>query len=171
MSEMGLRSDHQTGRSYGRKGRTPVIAGSGQRFSCNMISTVTNRGTLRFMVFRKRFTAPLFIEFLRRLLRSSKRKIHLILDRHPVHKSAKVRRWLQGQQEQLAVHFLPSYSPQLNPDEMLNNDVKSNAVGRRRPADGEERMTDVREYLRSTQRQPEIVCSYFNAKHVQYAAV
>ena len=62
--EMGLRSDHQAGRSYSPKGKTPVIEGTGQRFGCNVISTVTNRGTLRFMVFRRRFTAKVFIEFL-----------------------------------------------------------------------------------------------------------
>jgi DDE superfamily endonuclease len=68
--EMGLRSDHQSGRSYSKRGHTPVIPGTGQRFGCNMISTITNRGTLRFMVFHKRFTQPVLLAFLRRLLRS-----------------------------------------------------------------------------------------------------
>ncbi len=67
--EMGLRSDHQAGRSYGRRGQTPVVPGTGQRFRCNLISAITNRGRLAFMVFHQRFTAPVFLNFLRRLLR------------------------------------------------------------------------------------------------------
>jgi transposase len=167
--EMGLRSDHQTGRSYGRRGQTPVIPGTGQRFGCNMISTVTNRGTLRFMVFRGRFNAGVFVKFLERLLKSGRGRIYLIVDGHPAHKSGKVNKWAAGRGERIRLFYLPGYSPDLNPDEFLNNDVKSNAVGRRRPSDQEELVADVHGYLRSTQRQPEIVKRYFLAPSVRYA--
>lgn len=167
--EMGMRSDHQSGTSYGLKGKTPVIAGTGQRFRCNMISTVTNRGVLRFMVFTKRFKADVFIEFLRRLLKSSKRKIFLIVDGHPVHKSAKVKKCVTKNKDRLRLFYLPPYSPDLNPDEFLNNDVKSNAVGRRRASSRDELVADVRGYLRSTQKRPEIVSAYFHAPSVRYA--
>lgn len=168
--EMGLRSDHQAGRSYGLKGHTPVIPGSGLRFGCNLISTVTPRGQLAFMVFRERFTAAVLLRFLRRLLRHTGRKVFLIVDRHPVHKSAKVQRWLRDREEHVRLFLLPAYSPELNPDELLNQDVKTNAVGRRRPANEPEMLRTVRGYLRSTQRQPALVRNYFNAPHVQYAA-
>lgn len=167
--EMGLRSDHQAGTSYGRRGETPVIPGTGQRFRLNMISTVTNRGTLRFMVFKKGFNAAMFKKFLRRLLRSVKPKIYLIVDRHPVHKSGEAQRWIKAHEDRIRMFFLPGYSPELNPDEYLNNDVKSNAVGRRRPATLEEMRRDLEGYLRSTQRQPHIVRSFFQAKPVRYA--
>lgn len=168
--EMGMRSDHQTGRSYGLKGQTPVIPGTGQRFRCNMISAVTNRGKLGFMVFKERFTAAKFIEFMRRLIKHSKRKVYLIVDGHPVHKSAKVRKWTNKQEKQICLFILPAYSPELNPDELLNQDVKSNALGRRRPRDREEMIGDVRSYLWGTQKRPEIVRNYFKERHVQYAA-
>jgi len=167
--EMGLRSDHQAGTTYGRKGRTPVIPGTGQRWRCNMISTVTNQGTLRFMVFKRRFRTEVFIEFLRRLVRSVGRKVYLIVDEHSVHKSAEVKRWLEKHKGQIRVILLPTYSPDLNPDEFLNNDVKANAVGRCRPASREEMTAGVRTYLRSTQKHPEIVKSYFCAPSVRYA--
>jgi len=167
--EMGMRSDHQTGRSYGRKGQTPVIGGTGQRFGCSVISTVTNRGTLRFMVFHGRFCAKMFIAFLRRLIRSTDRRVYLIVDRHPVHKAAKIQKWLAKRHKDIRLFLLPSYSPELNPDEMLNNDVKANAVGRQRPANRQEMMADVRGYLRSTQKQPEVVKRYFEAPSVRYA--
>jgi transposase len=168
--EMGLRSDHAVGRSYGLKGQTPVIMATGQRFSCNMISAITNQGRLNFMVFKKRFTAQVFIEFLRRLLRQNDRRVYLIIDRHPVHRSHKVKDWVEEHEEQLRLIFLPSYSPEINPDELLNQDVKSNALGRQRPGDQPELMGKVRSYLRSRQCKPDIVAKYFQGKHVQYAA-
>jgi len=169
--EMGLRSDHLSGTSYGRKGQTPVIPGTGKRFGCNMVSAITNRGSLMFMVFRQRFTNEVFRDFLRRFVRQTKRKAFLILDRHPVHVSSAVRRWLDAQANQLSVFYLPGYSPELNPDECLNQDVKANAVGRRRPHNQVELIGDVRAYLRSTQRRPDIVRNYFQEEHVRYAAM
>jgi len=168
--QMGLRSDHQTGTSYGRRGQTPVIPGTGQRFRCNMMSTIMNRGQLAFMVFKERFTAAVCLRFLRRLVRQARRKVFLIVDRHPVHRSAKVKRWLAANPKKIALFLLPGYSPELNPDEFLNQDVKSNALGRQRPANQTEMIAGLRSYLRSTQRQPELVKSYFHAEPVRYAA-
>lgn len=118
--ETGMRSDHQAGTSYGRRGQTPVIPGTGQRFRCNLISAITNRGKLAFMVFDGHFTASVFISFLRRLIRHAKGKVFLIVDGHPVHISVRVKRWLARHQRQIHLFFLPGYSPELNPDELLN---------------------------------------------------
>lgn len=148
----------------------PVVKGTGQCFGCNLISTLTNRGTLRFMVFTRRFTASVFIEFLTRLLRSVDRKVFLIMDGHPVHKSRKVQAWLAERTDQIEVFYLPGYSPQLNPDEYLNQDVKSNAVGRQRAADQQQMMANVRSHLRSAQKRPECVKAFFEADAVAYAA-
>jgi len=168
--EMGLRSDHSAGRSYARRGHTPQSPATGQRFGCNMISALTNQGQLNFMVFRRRFTAPVLVEFLSRLVRQAKQKSYLILDRHPVHRARKVKRWVAKHSDELKIVFLPAYSPELNPDEYLNQDVKSNAVGRCRPRDAPEMMSNVRRYLRSTQRSAGLVQRYFFHKSVLYAA-
>jgi len=168
--EMGLRSDHQTGTSYGKRGQTPVIAGTGQRFGCNMISTVTNQGTLRFMVFKQRFTAGVMLDFLERLVRGASAKVLLILDGHPVHKAKKVKAWAADRADRIELFYLPGYAPELNPDELLNQDVKSNALGRRRPEDQDDLIASVRGYLRSTQRQPALVKRYFQQDDVRYAA-
>ena len=171
--EMGLRSDHATGRSFGRTGSTPVILGTGRRFGCNMISVITNRGQMAFMVFKCRFTAPVFLRFLARLLKQHRGRgpLYLILDRHPVHVSRRVTDWVAHCADRLKLFFLPGYSPEHNPDELLNQDVKSNAVGRRRAASQSELVANVRGYLRSTQRQPQIIQSYFHEAHVNYASV
>jgi transposase len=142
--QMGLRSDHQTGTSYGRRGQTPVIPGTGQRFRCNVMSTITNRGELSFMVFKQNFDAAVFIRFVRRLPRLRRRKVLLIVDRHPVHLSAEVKRWLAGHAKRLQLFLLPGYSPDLNPDEFLNQDVKGNAPGRQRPATRADMIAGVR---------------------------
>jgi transposase len=168
--EMGLRSDHAVGRSYGLKGQTPVIPATGQRFGCNMISAITNQGRLNFMVFKERFTAQVFLEFLRRLLRQCDRRVYLIIDRHPVHRSLKVKNWVQENEARIRLVFLPSYSPELNPDELLNQDVKSNALGRQRPNNQTELVGKVRSYLRSRQCKPDVIANFFLGKHVQYAA-
>jgi transposase len=168
--EMGMRSDHQAGRSWGRRGVTPVVPGTGQRFRCNVISVITNRGRLAFMVFKGRFTYVVFIRFLRRLLRHTPQPIFLIIDGHPVHRSATVKQWSARQGARLRLFFLPGYSPDLNPDEYLNNDVKANAVGRQRPHTQGELLANVRGYLRSTQRRPKKVRRYFHHPSVCYAA-
>jgi transposase len=105
--EMGLRSDHAVGRSYGRRGQTPVIAGTGKRFGCNMISAITNKGQLSFMVFKERFTSDVFVEFLRRLVRQSGQKVFLIVDGHPVHRSNDVKKWIDEKQHDIRLFYLP----------------------------------------------------------------
>lgn len=168
--EMGLRSDHAVGRSYGLRGQTPVIVATGKRFGCNMISAITNQGQLNFMVFKGRFIGKVFLEFLRRLVRQSKRRVFLIVDRHPVHRAKKVKQWLEEHGEQIRLFYLPGYSPELNPDELLNQDVKSNTIRKNRPSQQDELVKNLRSYLRKRQMQPHIVVKYFQGKHVQYAA-
>jgi transposase len=168
--EMGARSGHQAGRTWGRKGETPVVGTTGQRFRCNMISSVTNRGILRFKVFGERFTSAGFIDFLRRLIRSRDRKVYLIVDRHPVHVSEAVAEWVEQHQNRIQLIHLPAYSPELNPGEYLNQDVKTNAVGRWRARTKGQLMRNLRSYLRSTQKYPDVVQRFFHAGPVHYAA-
>lgn len=169
--EMGMRSDHQAGRSYAPRGRTPTTAGTGKRFGANMVSAITNRGRLSFMVFKSRFTAPVFLRFLRRLVKTSGRKVFLILDSHPVHRSRKVRDWVAAHCDRMEIFFLPGYSPDLNPDEMLNQDVKANAVGKRRARNQQHLMRTVRNYLTRRRQDPALVKRYFREESVRYAAV
>ena len=168
--EMGVRSDHQAGRTWGRKGQTPVVPGTGQRFRCNIISTLTNQGTLRFRVFQENLNGGVFIDFLRRLLRDRGRKVYWIVDRHPVHVSRKVRAWVERHQAGIRLIYLPPYSPELNPGEFLNQDVKTNAAGRQRPSTKAQLMGNLRSYLRSTQKFPDVVRRFFHAAPVRYAA-
>jgi transposase len=134
LDEMGVGSDAAAGRSWAPVGQTPVIKRTGKRFRVNMISAISNQGLLRFRLFTGSFTGAVFIDFLRRLLRDCQgRKVHLIVDGHPVHRAKLVSAWVGRHAERIELHFLPGYSPELNPVELLNHDVKANAAGRRRP--------------------------------------
>jgi transposase len=171
LDEMGVRSDAAAGRSWAPVGQTPVIKGTGKRFRVNMLSAISNAGRLRFRLFTGSFTAAVCIDFLGRLLRDcGGRKVHLILDGHPVHRAKLVSAFIGRHAERIELHFLPGYSPELNPVELLNQDVKANAAGRRRPRSAAELIAELRSYLRRRQRQPEVVVRFFRHPHTCYAA-
>ena len=168
--ETGIRSDDQIGRTYGKKGQTPTVQVSGRRFSCNVISAITARGQLAFMVDTESLRIPVFIKFLKRLIEHTGRKVYLVLDGHPVHRSKAVAAWAAERAHQIQLVFLPPYSPELNPDELLNHDLKSNTIRRKPPASREEMVMQARSHLKRRQRQPQKVAAFFRERHVTYAA-
>jgi transposase len=171
LDEMGVRSDAAAGRSWAPVGQTPVIKRTGKRFRVNMISAVSNAGMLRFRLFTGSFTGAVFIDFLGRLLRDcAGRKVHLIVDGHPVHRAKLVSAWVGRHADRIELHFLPGYSPELNPVELLNHDVKANAAGRRRPRSASELRAELHGYLRRRQRQPEVLIRFFQHPATRYAA-
>jgi transposase len=123
--ETGISNQAAYGRSFAPKGRTPVIRRTARRHTTSMISTVTNRGTLRFMLYEGALNAALFLAFLQRLVRGARRKVFLIVDNLKVHKAGKVQAWVAEHRERLELFFLPAYAPEHNPDEFLHNDLNS----------------------------------------------
>ena len=171
LDEMGVRSDAAAGRSWAPVGQTPVIKGTGKRFRVNMISAISNAGMLRLRLFTGSFTGRVFIDFLGRLLRDcGERKVHLIVDGHPVHRAKLVSAWVGRHADRIQLHFLPGYSPELNPVELLNHDVKANAAGRRRPRSAGELHAELHGYLRRRQRQPAVLIRFFTHPSTRYAA-
>jgi transposase len=168
--ESGLRSDDVRGRSYALKGKTPEIRTTGKRFGVNMISALSNQGGLAFQVFEGRFVVPVFIGFMERLLKHAKgRKVVLIVDGHPVHKAKAVKRWLDEHAANIEMHLLPGYAPELNPDELLNHDVKL-ALSKSRPRNRADMKAALRAWLHRRQKQPDVIRNFFDAEHVRYAA-
>ena len=169
--EMGLRSDHVAGKSYSPKGKKPELLKTGDRFSCNMISAVSNVGKLYFSVFQGSFVIPIYLNFLKRLIRQNAgRKVILIVDGHPVHKAIAVKEWLSLHVNEIEVYLLPGYSPELNPDELLNQDLKSNVFKQKRPRSKKDLKTLLKAKLYEIQKRPEKIRSYFKGRHVLYAA-
>ena len=169
--ETGFRSECSHGRSWSPKGKTPIKEVTGQRFGVNMISAIGNDGSLRFELFEGKFNQFVFIDFLERLIKHhDDRKVFLIVDGHPSHRSKLVMQWVAEHAKQIELHFLPGYSPELNPVELLNHDVKANAVGRKRPRNLAEMIDSVTDYLHRRQREAHIVKRFFTAPAAAYAA-
>ena len=135
----------------------------------NMISAITSKGKMKFMTYSGKMKAPVFCEFLKRLIHNVPRKIFLILDGHPVHRSSQVKKFIQTTKGKLRLFYLPPYSPELNPDELVWNNVKSN-MGRSSIKGPDDFQEKVRYYLRSLQRTPAKICGFFHEPNLRYAA-
>ena len=132
--ETGVKNQCNHGRSYAPKGKTPVKRSMSKRFSVNMISSVTNQGKVQFMIYSETMNAQKFIEFLEQLIKSSDRKLYVILDNLRVHHSKIVKQWVEENRDDIALFFLPSYSLELTPDEYLNCDLKQGMSAKKAPA-------------------------------------
>ena len=166
--QVGIRSDQVTGRTWGAKGSTPVVRRSGNRFSVNAMSAISTKGRMHFMVFTETFDADVMCRFLDRLAGHFDRKVHLVLDRHSAHRSRKVRAYLANHPDRIELHFLPSYSPELNPDELVNADLKRSLPMHSRARDQAQLAAETRRFFHRRQRQPHIVRGYFGGPHVRY---
>lgn len=165
-----MRNGCQHERGYAPKGKTPVIRLNAKRESINMISAITNQGKVRFKLFEGGMNATILVDFLKRLIKDAKRKVILILDNLRVHHAIKVKKWLTGKEEQIEIFYLPSYSPELNPDEYLNCDLKA-GVHSGSPARSKEQLKKkVTRHMRMLQRKSGRVKKYFKHKKIQYAA-
>lgn len=168
--ETGVRNDCQHGRSYALKGKTPVKRSMAKRFSTNMVSTVTNQGKVRFMTYQGTMNSQMFIKFLKRLISDSPKKVYLILDNLKVHHSSPVKQWVEEHKEELELHYLPSYSPERNPDEYLNCDLKQALSSKPSPRDVGQLKKHVRSHMKLLQRSPDRIMKYFKHENIKYAA-
>ena len=143
---------------------------NGSRVSLNMISAVSPSGHMKFMVIKGRFNAGVFIDFIKRLIEGKKNPVILIVDGHPAHKAKKVKAFLRTISDKFRMFFLPPYSPDLNPDELVWNDLKSNIIGRKVANSKAELTTMAVSGLRRIQKKKGRVASYFRKDSTSYAA-
>jgi len=168
--ETGLCNDSYHGRSYAPRGQTPAIRLHPRCKRVNLISTVTNQGKVRFMVYKEKMNSNTLIKFMNRLVKDSDKKVFLILDNLKAHHSYGVQDWLEEHKNQIEVFFLPSYSPELNPDEYLNCDLKD-AVHSGIPArDKNQLKAKAISHLRKIQKLPGRIKKYFKHPKIAYAA-
>jgi len=141
-----------------------------KRLSINIISSVSKLGKMRFMTYEQSLNTKIFISFVNRLCKDVNRKIFIILDNLAVHHSKKFMEWINKQQNNIVVFYLPSYSPELNPDERLNRDLKTHfqsGVTMKNKADFKKKAVS---FLRGIQKIPFRIKNYFNSNFVNYAA-
>jgi transposase len=168
--ETSVRNDSQHERGYAPKGQTPVVRLNAKRTSTYMLSAITNQGKVRFKVFDGSMNADILIDFMKRLIKGSKKKVFLILDNLRVHHEKVVKSWLEKHTEQIEVFYLPAYSPELNPDEYPNCDLKR-GVHSGKPARSKEQLKKkVTSHMCMMQKKMARVRKYFKHPNIRYAA-
>ena len=167
--ETGISSEDNRGRGYAPKGQTPVVYGPGKRFSASMISAINNQGKMRFMVYEGALRVDTFLKFLRRVIKDTGRKIFIIVDNLRVHHAKKVRKWVEKHKDRIEIFFLPPYSPEHNPDEYMNQDVKAHMRKKPAPRSDRELKKGLRSYMKHLQWKTDKVARFFEHENVNYA--
>ena len=166
-----IRSDHHAGRTWGKKGVTPIVESTGSRHGMSLISAITSRGKMRFMVKEKgSVNSDVFIEFLKRLIVGAKKPIYLIVDGGSAHKSKKTRAFVKSLGGKLILILLPPYAPDTNPDELVWKHLKADTVGRMVTTDKADFKKNVFSSMRSLQKRPAKIRSFFQKPSLKYAA-
>src|SRR5664279_5216226 len=166
-----VRSDHHAGRTWGKVGETPIVAtGTGARFGFSLISAITSKGHMRFMITEGGVNAGVFIEFLKRLLSGATQKIFLIVDRGPAHRAKKTKAFVESLGGALRLFFLPPYSPDRNPDELVWKHLKADTIGRSAIQSYADFKGKVKSSIHSLQRRPAKIRSFYQKPSLKYAA-
>ena len=127
-----------------------------------MLSAISKRGKLRFMLYKDNMNAEKLIDFMGRLIRDVNKKVFLVLDNLRVHHSKKVQEWLDKHKDRIEVFYLPPYSPEYNPDEYLNNDLKRNLGTQAMAKSVEELEANTSQFMEKLSDDSDHVKSYFN---------
>jgi transposase len=169
VDEASVRSDAHRGTTWGKIGETPVVQDSGDRFSLRLISAVSPRGDMRFAAFEGSMTGPRFVEFIEKLRRDVKRPLIIIADNASYHRSKPLKEYVASSKGQVVVENLPRYAPELNPDEQVWNQAKSQ-LGRLFVTGKKEMKRAVLNIMRSIQRSSDLILSFFQLPDTKYAS-
>jgi transposase len=168
--EVGVAADHHPGSGYARRGERATMDVPKPHIRVNQISAISNEGRVQFMTYKGYLSAAVFLEFLKRLVGGSRRKILLIADRLQAHKTPEVLTWLADHQNQIEVFYLPAYSPELNPVEYLNGDMKGTVNEAGLPDNRGVLQARIQSFMNKLASMPAHVISYFLHPWTQYAA-
>jgi len=168
--EVGVDADHHPGCGYAREGTRATVEVPGPHIRVNQITAVSNEGTVRFMTYKGSLNAAVFLVFLNKLIEGATRKIFLIADRLQAHKTPEVMAWIEAHKDRIEVYYLPPYSPERNPVEYLNNDMKGEVNKAGLPDDRGTLHASILTFMNKLARVPTHVISYFLHPKVQYAA-
>jgi len=168
--ETGVAADEHPRYAYAQEGEPATLEVPNPHIRTNVVATLTNAGELHFLTYDRTLNAARFVEFLEQLLAETSKKIILIVDRRSAHDAALVWDWLEDHEDRIEMYFLPRRSPEMNPEEYLNNDLKGNVHAERLPDTKSELRAQVEAFLEKLRSLPERVMSYFQHPCVQYAA-
>ena len=165
----GVSNQANYGHSFAPRGKTPVIPRPAARFTQSMISSVTNQGKLRFVIYDGALNTAIFLQFLRRLIKNADRKLLVVVDTLRVHRAKSLTAWVADNASRIELFYLPPYAPEHNPDEYVNNNLKQGMSRRATPMDKAAMTAGLRSHMRQLQRRPDKVRSFFQAPDVRYA--
>lgn len=168
--ETGLQNEANRMRGYSPRGTSPIIRVSAKKERISMISAINNEGKVRFMMYRESMTSTRLITFMKRLIRDAGRKVYLILDNLRTHHSKDVTRWLETVKNAIEVFYLPAYSPELNPDEYLNNNLKNRVHSGTQAHTVKDLKHKAGSFMRTLVKRPYHVKKFFQHPEVAYAA-
>jgi len=168
LDEAGIRSDCALGRTWSQKGKTPIVATSGQRQSASAISAINAQGAFWYNVYTGRLNGTMFITFLRQFMRGRRRPVFLVVDRHPAHIARCVANYVQSLEGRLELHFLPGYAPDLNPDEFVWNYIRTTGVSKKPLRKNESLRCRLESDLAAIKLNRGLVCSFFDTPSVAY---
>jgi transposase len=168
--EVGVDADHHPGCGYAREGERATMEVPGPHIRVNQITAISNEGTVRFMTYKGSFDAAVFLVFLGKLIEGATRKILLIADRLQAHKTPEVVAWVEAHKDRIEVFYLPGYSPEMNPVEYLNNDMKGEVNKAGLPNDRGTLHAHIMAFMNNLASVPKHVVSFFLHPKVQYAA-
>jgi len=168
--ETGIQNQATCLRGYAPVGKTPIVRTEAKHIKINMLSAISNRGKLRFVLYKDNMNADKLIDFMRRLVYESKKKVFLVLDNLRIHHAKKVTAWLEIHKDEIEVFYLPPYAPEYNPDELLNSDLKRGISKRPSPRSDKELEHSVRSHLKKVQLRPDKIIGFFGSKTTKYAA-
>lgn len=170
LDEAGVRSDDPLQRTWGLKGKTPVVQTSSKRQSINVITALSNAGGFWYMAYSGRFNGDKFIECLKDFMKYRRRPVVLIMDGHPVHKAKKVKEYIQSLDGKLTVELLPPYAPEHNPDEYVFHYMKKQGATKKPLKKDESLKSRVLADLKAIKANKKLVKSFFNAEPVTFAS-
>lgn len=170
LDESGIPSTAELRATWAPIGTTPVVPKTGRRFRVNLMAAISNQGALSFTVYDGSLTVARYRDFLNRLNRHYDQHVHLIVDGHPTHKAKAVTAWLAENTDGITQYFLPGYSPELNPMEILNGDTKRHVAAFTAPRNRAELTVAISSHLHRRQKQPDTVAAMFRKEEVRYAA-
>lgn len=166
--ESSVRTNYHAGTTWAPVGKTPVVEGSGKYTSISMVSAISPRGELHFEIHDQGTKKEEFLAFCKKLVEDAGRPVFLILDNSQVHRSLILKEYAEESNGRLTIFFLPSYSPDLNPDEWVWKNVKHDNLGRASAKSVGDLATFAEAALDRLKNAPEKIRSFFGDPALRY---
>lgn len=169
LDECTAKVNPNNGKTWGEIGKTPIIPADGSRYRINVIGTLDLSGNSHFMTFENNIDSITFIVYLDEFMKNKKNKVYMILDNAGFHNSKLVKSHVEKKyKEKLELINLPSYSPELNPVELLWAHLKSHGINRIVTKNKNDFFAAVEIHLSEFMKNKNLCRNFFNKNELSY---